>query len=84
MTILNRVGAEADQTRMLASEFQKAFTQSAKLLESLVARMPDVTRESFRQRFLSSTNDGMQQLLGLLTELNYVKNYMIDHKSIRK
>ena len=76
--VLKRSGGE-DVTRMEA-EFGEKMGKTTVLLRTLLEGSPGDTAKKFANRFLSPTPESMAELLSLLAELSWVKNYEIEQR----
>ena len=78
--ILQRAGSNTDETRKLSGEMEEGMKRIATLLGGLLENAPDEVRSNFSSRFLSMTQESLQELLSLLRELRWIKNYALDKK----
>lgn len=76
--ILKRVGAGSDDAQRLGIELNQALEKVSTLLRTLVKELPEETKQEFVQRYLSLSQEGMANLLPLLSELQWIKNYQLD------
>jgi len=79
--VLRREGGSSEQTAKLSNEFEQNVKKISILLRSLVADSANEERTTFGNQFLSLTHEGMRNLLSLMKELSWFKNYAIDRKS---
>ena len=77
--IMNRIGLNGEGYEKLSDEFRERLAESRALLESLTGTAPDSIRASFAAMYLAMTSDGLQNLLALLYDLSWYKNWRIDH-----
>jgi len=76
--ILKREGTGREETAKLEHEFKDGIEHSSSLLRELIAGVSDDERNLFTSRFLSISHDGMNNLMKLLYELSWLKNYSLD------
>ena len=81
-SILQRVGNDSTDALKLSNEFQKNLKNSITLFRKIINDTTDVTKEAFENRFLSVSHDNLQNLLSLLYEVSWIKNYELDIKEI--
>ncbi|HTK81251.1 MAG TPA: hypothetical protein VL633_03090 [Bacteroidota bacterium] len=78
--ILQRFGASGEETVKLSAEFKEKLQTVTGLLLSLVKQAPEPDQSEFVKRFFSPTPDSMNNLLSLLRELSWIKNYSLDQR----
>ena len=81
-SILQRVGSGSAEVLKLSDEFQKNLKKSIDLFRKIINDTADLTKEDFENRFLSISHDNLPNLLSLLYELSWIKNYALDTKKI--
>ena len=81
-SILQRVGSGSAEVLKLSDEFQKNLKKSIDLFRKIINDTADLTKEDFENRFLSISHDNLPNLLSLLYELSWIKNYALDTKEI--
>ena len=79
-SILRRAGSESSETIKLAAEYQKSIEKSSDLLKGLLKAVPEDVQNNFENKFLSVSHSGLANLLALLYELSWIKNYSLDKK----
>ncbi|MGA9364600.1 MAG: hypothetical protein WBW16_09560 [Bacteroidota bacterium] len=78
--ILKRGGSDAVGHDKLSSEFQTNLDRVTEMLKRIVAETPPTTKEDFSSRFFSLTADGFENLMNLLCDLSWLKNWINDQK----
>ena len=81
-SILQRVGSGSTEVLKLSDEFHKNLKKSIELFRKIINDTADLTKEDFENRFLSISHDNLPNLLSLLYELSWIKNYALDTKEI--
>ncbi len=79
--ILKQSGMDNQETAKLKNEFEKSLEMSKSLLSALLSDCPAEFNRDFSERFLSMTQSGLTNLLRLLYELSWIKNYWLDHEN---
>jgi hypothetical protein len=79
--IMKRIGAGAEGYDKLEMEFGESLEKVKQLIEEVFRAAPPEVREQFRRRYLSLTPDAMQQLVELLHDVSWYKNWLIDQRS---
>ena len=79
--ILNRTGANDDNIKKLKAEFEKKLEEISELLRRLLNGSPEDFKGKFDSRFFPLTPDCMNNLLSLLYELSWIKNYQLDNEN---
>jgi hypothetical protein len=78
--ILKRGGNDAVDYGKLSQEFRSNLDKVIEELKGIVAEAPSTTNENFSSRFFSMTADGFENLMNLLYDLSWLKNWIIDQK----
>lgn len=78
--ILKRTGTGSEDTVKLSAEFKENLEKASSLLRTLVKEAPEEIKQHFLSSFFSLSRDGMNNLLALLYELTWIKNYKLDRK----
>jgi hypothetical protein len=78
--VLRRDGGSSEQTAKLSNEFEQNLSKVSILLRSLVGDSADDVHTAFVNQFLRLTHEGMSNLLSLMKELSWFKNYAIDKR----
>lgn len=79
-TILKRSSGNAEGNDKLSQEFRSSLDKAVGALKGFVAEAPSTTKEDFSSRFFSVTADGFENLMALLYDLSWLKNWIIDQK----
>jgi hypothetical protein len=80
--ILKRSKSDAEGYDKLSSEFQVNLEKALGELKSLIEEAPAALKESFSSKFLVLTGESFENLLSLLYDLSWIKNWYIDRKSV--
>jgi hypothetical protein len=78
--ILKRSSSDAEGYDKLSQEFRSNLDKVIEALKGIVAEAPSTTKEDFSSRFFSLTADGFENLMNLLCDLNWLKNWINDQK----
>lgn len=78
--ILKRGGSDAVGYDKLSQEFRSNLDKVIEELKGIVAEAPSTTKENFSSRFFSMTADGFENLMNLLYDLSWLKNWIIDQR----
>lgn len=78
--ILKRSSDEAEGRDKLSLEFRSNLDKVVEALRGIVAEAPSTTKEDFSSRFFSMTASGFENLMNLLYDLSWLKNWIIDEK----
>jgi len=79
-TILKRSSNDADGYNKLSQEFRSNLEKVVAALRGIVAEAPSTTREVFSSRYFSVTAEGFENLINLLYDLSWLKNWIIDKR----
>jgi hypothetical protein len=79
LRIMERIGPGGEGYDRLAAEFSSNIENARRLLALLLAAAPEETRTAFTGRYLSMATDGIGNLMALLSDLSWVKNWQIDN-----
>jgi hypothetical protein len=80
--ILKRSNSDTEGYDKLSSEFQVNLEKAVGELKSLIGEAPAAFKKSFSSRFLMLTGESFENLLSLLYDLSWIKNWYIDRKSV--
>lgn len=83
LTIMNRIGKEAEGFDRLSQEFGEGMEKAKALLQSLLTHAADEDRQRFQETYLALSPASFDRLLVLLRELSWYKNYLIDLRARR-
>ncbi|MCX6138212.1 MAG: hypothetical protein NTV54_12030 [Ignavibacteriales bacterium] len=78
--VMARVGSQADGYEKLSVEFVENLGKARALLGELLENMPG-EKASWTIRFLQLTPEALQNLMGLLYDISWIKNWEIDHRT---
>jgi hypothetical protein len=81
--IMKKIGPGAQGYDKLVAQFQDNLPRAGALTLNLVEKSPQDVRDRFNSTYLAMTQDGMNNLLALLYDLSWYKNWCIDHPSMR-
>ncbi len=79
--ILKRSTSETEGYEKLTGEFQKNLEKVIEELKGLVDAAPPETKEKFSSMFLTMSAESFENLMNLLHDLSWLKNWYIDQKS---
>ena len=77
--VLKRTGQSREETEKLSAEFKEKIGSVSALLAGLIGRASGDEQSSIVSRFLSPSFDSLNELLALLAELSWIKNYHLDN-----
>lgn len=77
--IMKRVGPQGDGYSRLAAELEVNTGRARALFGLILAGAPEETRSGLSKRYLSMTVEGVENLMALLSDLSWVKNWQIDN-----
>jgi hypothetical protein len=80
--ILKRSNSDTEGYGKLSSEFRVNLEKAVGELKSLIEEAPTALKESFSSKFLVLTGESFENLLSLLYDLSWIKNWYIDRKSL--
>jgi hypothetical protein len=78
--ILKRGNSDAVGYDKLSIEFRTNLDRVTEMLKKIVAGAPPTTKEDFSSRFFLMTTDGFENLMNLLYDLSWLKNWINDQK----
>jgi hypothetical protein len=82
-SILSRSRADSEDILKLKTEFISKLEKVSSLFKLLIENTPNDFRKNFENLFLSLTQKSADDLLALLYELSWLKNYQLDNKSVQ-
>jgi hypothetical protein len=77
-TVMQRIGQGAEGYDRLASEFTSAVEETRKHLGALLEGCPGA--EALQQRTMAMTPQALEELLSLMNDLTWYKNWLIDRR----
>lgn len=81
--IMQRIGHEGNGYDRLESEFTVNLDAARGHLRSLLSGAPDTIRDRFSSSYLAVTPGGLSNLMALLGDLAWYKNWLLDSKQAR-
>ena len=81
--IMQRIGREGNGYDRLESEFAANMEVARGHLRSLLSGAPDTVRDRFSSSYLALTPGGLSNLMALLADLAWYKNWLLDSKQAR-
>ena len=75
--ILARTGLAETDTKQMAQEYAATMQRALGLLEKMCSRLPEEDRRVF-DRLVGMTHEHMKNLMSLMNELSWIKNYLLD------
>ena len=82
MGVMKRIGIEGDGYDKLSAEFQSNIRKVSILLKEILDVAPEEARRSMAPFFLSLTQEGLEHMVLLLSDLAVVKNWVLDGKKL--
>lgn len=79
-TILKRSSSDGVGYDKLSQEFRSNLDKVIEALKGIVAEAPSTIKEDFSSRFFLMTTDGFENLMNLLYDLSWLKNWINDQK----
>jgi len=80
--LMFRIGRDGEGYDKISAEFEKSATTVQSRLKELVSSMPQDRRTNFEETFLNLDQGSLTRLMGLLNDLAWVKNWMVDGREI--
>jgi hypothetical protein len=80
LNVLKRVGPGNNDTAKLSAELNQMMEKTGTLLRTIMKESPEERKQHFLSTFLSLTGESMNNFTGLLYELHWMKNYLLDQK----
>jgi hypothetical protein len=77
-SVLRRVGPSGEDTAKLSAEFSSAIERGMASITALLGRGSKERALFYEETFLSATTPCLENLLALLAELAWLKNYSLD------
>ena len=78
--ILTRIGSDATGYDALSREFGQVIEKVLLILRSLIQDAPESAQREFAERYLEMTPSSMKNLLSLMQDVSWYKNWLIDHR----
>ena len=82
MGVMKRIGADGEGYDKLSAEFQSNIRKVSVILKEILEVAPQEARRSMAPFFLSLTQEGLEHLVLLLSDLAIVKNWVLDGKQL--
>jgi len=79
--VMKRIGATGDGFDKLSSEFQASMEKVSTLLRTFVKESPEDVKQHFTRMFFGLDHQSFGNLLNLLADLSWVKNWQVDGKA---
>jgi len=83
LNILRKTGTGNQETAKLSAELAGMTEKTVTLLRTVVKEAPEEFKQRFTGTFLAGSERGMNELIALLYELHWVKNYFLDMRHRR-
>jgi hypothetical protein len=78
--LLKRIGTEGEGYDKLYAEFTSNIERCRALIKDIIEDGPEQTRILFEAQYLSLSTTAMENLMSLIHDLSWYKNYLIDSK----
>jgi len=82
--IMRRIGKDGEGYGKLEKEFSASLETATGLMKTLLADAPPDVDARFRSAYFSITPEGLDNLLALMYDLSWYKNWRIDARAGRK
>ena len=80
--VMKRIGVDGDGYDKLSAEFQASLGKVTSLLKDIAEGAPEEVRRSQTALFFNLTQESLDRLMPLLSDLAIVKNWVLDGKQI--
>ncbi len=80
--VMGRIGADGEGFDKLATEFRNSVEKTSALLRTIVKESPDEIKQHFVRDFFGMDQESFANLLKLMEDLAWVKNWEVDGKPI--
>ena len=78
--VMQRTGPAGEGYDKLSILFNENYEKVSTLIRTLVKEAPEDVKEHFKVKFFSLTHEGMSQMMNLVHDVSWLKNWEIDHK----
>jgi hypothetical protein len=82
MGVMKRIGVDGEGYDKLSAEFQLNIQKVSALLKEILEVAPEQARRNMAPFFLSLTQESLEHLMILLSDLAIVKNWVLDGKQL--
>jgi hypothetical protein len=79
--ILKRSTSETEGYEKLTKEFKENLEEFISRLSEIIAGAPPEERTNFSSIFLAKTSGSLENLLALISDFRWVKNWSLEHKA---
>lgn len=76
--VMQRIGPTGEGYTKLSSEFNDSLEKMTTLIKTLIRASPEDFKDKFKTLFFSISQGSMNNLLRLVADLSWLKNYSID------
>jgi len=83
-TVMKRIGRNEEGYDKLSFQFNENMEKASTLIRLIMKEGPADAKRDFTQAYFPMTPDAFQNLLDLLYDLSWLKNWEIDHSSSAK
>jgi len=80
--LMGRIGRDGEGFDKLSLEFQNSIEKSSALLKTIVKESPEDFKQRFVGQFFGLDQESLGNLLRLLDDLSWVKNFELDERSL--
>ncbi|MFQ5797960.1 MAG: hypothetical protein ACE5H0_04600 [Bacteroidota bacterium] len=78
--VMQRTGPAGEGYDKLSILFNENYEKVSTLIRTLVKEAPEDVKDHFKVKFFSLTHEGMSQMMNLIHDVSWLKNWGIDHK----
>ncbi len=79
--LMKRIGKEGDGYEKLYKEFSASLEKSRQMILQILENAPNDVKTLFSSQYLSLSTISMEQLMQLIHDISWYKNYLIDMRS---
>lgn len=78
--IMKRIGRDGEGYDRLSNEFGASLERASGLIRLLITGTSTDTQQRFEHAYFAMNQNGLHNLLALLADLSWYKNWLIDHR----
>jgi hypothetical protein len=80
--VMKRIGKDAEGYDKLSFEFAENLEKVSTFIRLLVKEAPDDLKRHFTSTYFGLTQEGLNSFMELLSDITWLKNWDIDHRSV--